>query len=259
MKFKSTLFALLTLSTFAVKAENVQFQNIRVGGIGCPSEKTSIAYSPDSSTASLIFTDFTSHVPQEVVNSKINPNISQLPCNVFIEVKLPIGQKLDSLEVRYDMRGNAMLDQGVMGYFRSYVMSAAGLGIERSRSRAPELVQEKNWVNSTIEQVEDFTLQTSKKITFNSDCSARVGQDRVYIHLQHHILTQIINGGANTGTQGTIMVDSSDVSGGLKLLATTSACNVTGGNSGGGTGGRPTPPSSCHLERVNGRVIQVCN
>jgi hypothetical protein len=238
----------LTTMSF-LKAEIVQFQNIHVGGTGCPSEKTQIVYSPDNSSASLIFQDFQSHVPVEVTNIKQIKTISQLPCNVFVEVKLPIGQKLDSLEIKYDMRGNASLDKGVLGYFRSYVMSSSGLGTERGRGRSPELIQEKNWANIMSDQFEDFVLSTSKKINFTADCRVQNGQDRVYIQLQHHLFTQLTRGYENSNAQGTIMMDTSDITGGIKLIASTSACN------GGGT---VTPPRNCRIVRVNGRAQQIC-
>jgi hypothetical protein len=249
MKLKSIL--LLTFMVFSkhALADNVQFQNIRVGGSGCPSEKTQIAYSPDNSTASLIFQDFQSHVPVEGNGPKVVKTISQLPCNVFVEVKLPVGQKLDSLQVKYDMRGNTSLDKGVIGYFKSFLMSSSGLGTERGRSRNPELLQEKNWINSIEDQFEDFAFETSKTISFGSDCRTNAGSDRVVLQLQHHLFTQITKGYENSNAQGTIMMDTSDISGGLKLIATTSACN------GGGT---PTPPRNCRVVRVGGRVQQIC-
>jgi hypothetical protein len=234
----------------SVKADTVQFQNIRVGGIGCPSEKTQIAYSPDGSTASIIFQDFQSHVPVDNAGPKQVKTISQMPCNMFLEVKLPVGQKLDSLEVRYDMRGNTILDKGVQGYFRSFMMSTSGLGTERGRGRNPEAVSEKLWTNTSVDQFEDFVITSSKKITFGSDCRVQGGQDRVTINLQHHILTQIMRGYENTSAQGTIMMDSSDISGGVKLIAATSACN-SGGNI-------PTPGRVCRQVIVGGRVQEVC-
>lgn len=250
MKLKITLLSLLTLTMMATaKAQAVQFQNIRVGGIGCPSEKTQIAYSPDGSTASIIFQDFQSHVPVENPGPKQIKTISQLPCNVFLEVKLPVGQKLDSLEVKYDMRGNTILDRGVQGYFKSFLMSTSGLGTERGRGRNPEAVTEKLWTNTTVDQFEDFVISSSKKITFGSDCRVQGGQDKVMINLQHHILTQIMRGYENSGAQGTIMMDSSDISGGLKLIATTSSCNG---------GSIPTPGRICRQVIVGGRVQEIC-
>jgi hypothetical protein len=247
--FKSSAALLISVLSLSIHAEAVQFQNIRVGGTGCPSEKTQIAYAPDNSAATLIFQDFQSHVPVEASGPKVVKTISQLPCNVFFEIKVPMGQKLDSLEVKYDMRGNTSLDRGVQGYFKSFLMSTAGLGTERTR-RGPELLQEKIWSNSSVDQFEDFALETIKKINFGSDCRAQNGQDRVVLHLQHHILTQIQRGYETSGAQGTIMMDTSDMTGGLKLIATTSACN--------GGGGNPTPGRICRTVNVGGRLQQIC-
>lgn len=254
MKLKFALMIMTTIMTNQLLAENVRFENIRVGGTGCKMESTSIVYAPDQSSASLIFENFQSHVPVEVSSPKQVRTISQLPCNVFVEVKVPVGQKLDSLEVSYDMRGNASLDRGVQGYFRSYLMNTSGLGTERGRGRSPELVQEKNWVNTSVDQFEDFVLSTVKNLAFNSDCRGNGGQDRVVLHLQHHILTQIMRGYENTNAEGTIMVDTSDITGGLKLKAVTSACT----NGGNGSGGNSTPGRNCRQVVVAGRVQQIC-
>lgn len=244
----ATVFGLSFM--FSVYAENVKFQNVHVGGSGCPGEKTQIVFSPDLSQSSIIFQNFESHVPAITTGPKASPYISQLPCNVFVEVKLPIGQKLESLEIRYDMRGNTSLDKGVVGSFKSFLVSAAGMGTERGRGRNPELLQEKNWINSSLDQFEDFLLQTSKTINFGSDCRASTGLDTVYIQLQHHIYTQITRGNEQTNAQGTITMDSSDMSGGLKLKAITSACTNSGGT--------PTPPRNCRVVRIGGRLQQIC-
>jgi hypothetical protein len=251
MKLKIALMIMTTIMTNKLMAENVRFENIRVGGTGCKMESTSIVYAPDQSSASLIFENFQSHVPVEVNSPKQVRTISQLPCNVFVEVKVPVGQKLDSLQVSYDMRGNASLDRGVQGYFRSYLMNTAGLGTERGRGRSPELVQEKNWVNTTVDQYEDFVLSTVKSLAFSSDCRGNGGQDRVVLHLQHHILTQIMRGYENTNAEGTIMVDTSDITGGLKLKAVTSSCSTGGG-------GNSTPGRTCRQVVIAGRVQQIC-
>ena len=141
--FTAFLFA---TSISQAMASQFEFRNIRVGGTGCPSDITQITTAPDLSSASLIFQSFESHVPT-APNSKGAPtNISNLNCNVFLDIKVPAGQKLDSIEISYDMRGNASLDQGVMGSFKSYLISSNGLGTERTQGT--QLVVQKNWLNT---------------------------------------------------------------------------------------------------------------
>jgi hypothetical protein len=235
-----------------VKAESIQFENVRVGGVGCPSEKTAITYAPDNSTASVIFQDFVSHVPVVVTRPKEVATISHLPCNLFLDVKLPVGHKLDSLEIQFDMRGNTILDRGVSGQFKSFLMKAMGMGTERTRGRSPELISEKLWINSLDEQFEDFVITSLKSINFNSECRTSSSSDRVSIHLQHHIMTQIQRGFESSGAEGTITMDSSDFSGGVKLKATSSPCS---NNSGGGSS---TPGRVCRQVIINGRVQMIC-
>lgn len=254
---KLILFPISFILANSTWAENIQFQNIQVGGTGCPIDKTQIILSPDQTTASLIFQDFESHVPQSVSNSKkASPYISELPCNVFLEIKLPIGQKLDSLEIGYDMRGNAALDRGVSGNFQSYLISSNGLGVERHSGPNPTLLQEKSWQNYTIDQLEDFTVQTSKVINFGSDCRSSNGGDRVAIHLQHHLFTQIQRGFENTSAAGSLTIDTSDLSGGIKLKAHTQVCTPNDSTD------RPAPDRpgrrNCRIIRIGGRAQQIC-
>ncbi|MBC7538311.1 MAG: DUF4360 domain-containing protein [Bacteriovorax sp.] len=249
MKTKTLLLALGLMSTLTVAhAENFQFQNIRVGGTGCPSDITQIVMAPDFSSASILFQSFESHVPAVVDNPKATPTISILNCNVFLDIKLPAGQKLDSLEISYDMRGHAFLDRGVSGNFKSFLISSNGLGTERSQG--VQLLQEKNWLNTGVDQEEDFLVQATKSLSIASQCGRGANTDRVSIHLQHQLGSQILGGFERTNASGTITMDSSDLKGGIRLRANTSVCNVG-----------PTPPGpgrNCRVVRVNGRAQMIC-
>ncbi|MDD4974810.1 MAG: DUF4360 domain-containing protein [Bacteriovorax sp.] len=249
MKTKTLLLALGLMGAInCAWAENFQFQNIRVGGTGCPSDVTQIVMAPDFSTASILFQSFESHVPAVVDNPKATPYISILNCNVFLDIKLPLGQKLDALEISYDMRGHAFLDRGVNGNFKSFLISSNGLGTERSQG--VQLLQEKNWTNTSVDQEEDFLVQTTKSLAIQSQCNGAGSGDRVSIHLQHQLGSQIMGGFERTNASGTITMDSSDLKGGIRLRAYTSACRVG-----------PTPPGprrNCRVVRINGRSQMVC-
>jgi hypothetical protein len=266
MKTNTLILALGLISTL-VHAENFELQNIRTGGTGCPSEVTQIVTAPDLSSASIIFQGFESHVPMIVDSPKINPNISILNCNIFLDIKLPEGQKLDSIEISYDMRGNAFLDRGVSGSFKSFLISSMGLGTERAQGA--RLLQEKNWLNTNSEQEEDFTVQTTKTLPILSQCRGSVRgpavNDRVSLHLQHQLGSQILGPYQRTNASGTIVMDSSDLTGGVKIRAITSSC-----------GRPPIPPRppreprepreprdpreqrECRVERINGRAVTIC-
>lgn len=235
-------------------AQNLEFQNIRVGGTGCPTDVTQIVTAPDLSSASILFASFESHVPGVVDSPKATPYISNLNCNVFLDIKLPPGLKLDSLEISYDMRGHTYLDRGVSGSFRSYLISSNGLGTERTQSN--QLLQSKNWINSNGEQEEDFTVQSFKSVPILSQCNAGLSDNKVTVHLQHQLGSQILRGYEATSATGTITMDTSDLKGGIKLSAHTSPCRIS-----------PTPPApprpprdgrNCRVIRVNGRAQTIC-
>jgi hypothetical protein len=239
MKYKISIFLVMSsiFSTLVLSADNIQFQNVRVGGMGCQSDMTQIVFSPDNSELSILFQNYESRVPVPRTGSlKDNPYVSQIPCNLFFEVNVPRGQKLQSLELTYNMRGNATFDVGVQGYFKSYLMNAMGLGIENRMGRGPQLLIEKVWTNTSINQSDDFVLSSTKRIDFLSDCNNGNIGSKIMVNLQHHIYTQITVPYQNTNVEGAIVVDSSDMNGGIKLKASSVACNVVN------NGGRPTPP-----------------
>lgn len=255
MKTKNTLLAFITfILAVSAKAESLQLQNIRVGGTGCPSEITQIITAPDMSSASILFQSFESRVPAVVTNPKASPYISILNCNVFVDIKLPADQRLEALEISYDMRGNASLDRGVNGNFKSFLISSNGMGTERSQRT--QLLQEKSWMNSNADQSEDFLVQSTKTLPIQSNCGIGSRSDLVTVHLQHQLASQILGGFERTNAQGSITMDSSDISGGLRLRARVSTCRGNGGGNGGGNGrgnGR-----NCRVERVNGRAQMIC-
>lgn len=248
-KILSTLLFTSTISGVLFAAD-FQLQNIRVGGTGCPSELSQIIFSPDASSASIIFSQFESRVPSILSGPKIQRNISNLNCNIFLDVKVPSGVKLDSMEISYDMRGFTTLDRGVLGSFRSILVSRTGLGTE-SQSRAPELLTEKIWNNSNINQQEDFAISTTKQISIPSQCGRGQSSDLITLRLQNTLSSQILPGYENQ-SEGSITMDTSDIKGGLKIRALTSRCSV-GTPDRSGSGGR-----NCRIIRVNGRTQQIC-
>lgn len=243
-KIFTALVLSLTISE-VLNAADFKLQNIRVGGIGCPSELTQIILAPDASAASLIFSQFESRVPSLDAGIKVSRNISTLNCNIFLDVKLPQGVKLDSLEVSYDMRGFTTLDRGVQGSFKSILLSKAGLGTD---SRGPEVLAEKIWSQSLANQEEDFTITTTKRFTTSSQCARGLSTDVVSIRLQNTLSSQILAGFENQ-SQGSITIDTSDIKGGIKFRANTSKCSTNSGSSGG---------RNCRIVRVDGRSQQVC-
>ena len=244
----------LFLLTSSLMAQEIQFQNIRVGGLGCPTETTSIVMAPDQSSASLIFNQFESRVPQTVTSPKVSRNIHIINCNIFVDIKLPQGVKLEAVDIAYDMRGLANLDRGVLGNFKSVLVDRVGPGIPNTRQA--EILHEKVWANTFAAQDEDFIIQSTKRLPLNSQCAVGSANDIVSIRLQNTLTSQILAGFENV-SQGMIIVDSSDFRGGLRLSAATSRCAIGRPNI------PPSPPTTnpgrnCRVVIINGRATQVC-
>lgn len=252
MKNKITTLLFASTLSASLYAADFKLQNIRVGGTGCIPELTQIILAPDSSSASLIFSQYESRVPNTDPNPKVQRSINNLNCNIYVDIKLPVGVKLDSIEIANDVRGFTSLDRGVQGSFRSHLVSRTGLGTE-SQSRNPELLAEKVWSNVFANQEEDFTVSAVKNISIPSQCSRGSSSDVVTLRLMNAISSQIMPGYENQ-SQGSITVDSSDIKGGLRLRAVTSSCS-----SGGAVNpGRPGGGRNCRIVRVGGISQQVC-
>ena len=226
MKTKILLITLGFISSLpAAHAANFKMQNIKVAGNGCPSESTQIVMVPDLSGASILFQRFESHVPLDNKMPGTDAFHSSQKCNLFLEIKLPKNQKLDSFEISYDMRGHTSLDTGVSGNFKSYLISTNGLGTDKLLSIFfQQPLQEKNWNKTSSNQEQDFLFQTTKSLPVISNCYGGNGDDKVSIHLQYQVESQIQKGFEKTKAEGTITVDSSDLTGGIKLRAHTSEC-----------------------------------
>ncbi len=254
MKLKnisSQTFLCLSLFTFMnlpLMAADFKIKNIRVGGVGCPSELINIAYAPDNSSASLIFSQFQAAVPVEITSPKINPNISSLNCNIFIDIAVASGDQLSSIDLKYDMRGFVSLDRGVSGSFKSHIVSVNGLGMEQTMSRNPTLVSEKIWANSTMAQEEDFVIESSKSLTTPSQCSRNQMGDTVTVRLQQNLTAQILRGFERQAT-GSMIVDTSDISGGLKISGTVRNCRNSP---------RDQQRVHCEVIRNGGRSQTIC-
>ena len=216
------LFLVFIILISNADAENLEFKNIKVAGSGCTSETTKIVMSADYSLASILFQSFESHVPSVIMNPKTIPNFSELNCNVFIELKLPTNSKIKSLEISYYLRGHTFLERGVIGYFKSFIISGHGRDIERNQT--VQLIEEKSWLNSKIDQEEDFLIHSKKTIKIKSNCGRGINNDIISIHLQHQLASQITEAYKNTNASGTITVDTSDMQEGIRLKAYAEVC-----------------------------------
>ncbi len=249
--FRYVLGVFLLATLINAKAQDkIRFENIRTGGIGCPSQTTAIAYAPDNSSASLIFDRFESRVPVQLPNGKYR-SVIDVPCNVFVELAVPAAYKLESIEVSYDLRGQALLDPGVKGSFKSFLMNIAGMSVPNSR--IPRLASEKLWNDTLVEQSDSFIIRTTTTIPVASNCATT--NDRVSMQLQHHIEAQILNLAEVSSKTGSIFMDTSDLAGGLKMRANLVRCEAPGG---GGGHVDPRKPI-CRMVNIGGRMTQICS
>jgi|GEM_PF-807532 len=264
---KKNLIIVSLLLTTSVFAQDFTLENVSVQGTGCPASQTVITMSPEKSTASLIFQGFESQVPnlettndndqagadlpntgRRIVLARDNKNISHKACNIRLDVRIPQGKKLEAIEVAYDMRGNAALEKGVAGKFKSFMVKKSGLGTERITGlvlMAEQLFDVRDDFLDT-----DIFVSFKRLVPVKSDCNGQSRSQDVSLHLQHYLATRILPGHESSAPAGTLTLDSTDIAGGVKLKAVVSNC------------GTPTPPPNgrriCRVVRGDGPPRIVC-
>jgi hypothetical protein len=261
---KTKIILLVTFLNSITFAGDFSLENVSVQGTGCPADQTVISMSPEKSVASLIFQGFGATVPnldatndndqagtdtpsngRRIVLAKNNPNISHKVCNIRLDVRVPQGKKLDGIEISYDMRGNALLEQGIVGKFKSFLVRKMGLGTERIAGL--QLMEERLFDAQRDFLDTDIFVSFKKMVQIKSDCNGQSRAQDVNLHIQHYLGARILPGYEGQKPNGTLTLDSTDVAGnGVTLKAIVSNC-------GGGNGRR-----ICRVIRDQSAPRSVC-
>jgi hypothetical protein len=106
--FGAALLSVLTLSSASAQAQSLELGYPSYGGTGCPAGSASAVLSPDNSTLSILFDQYT--VEAGGVTGR---SIDRKSCNLAIPVRVPSGYSISLVAVDY--RGYAAIPHGGRG------------------------------------------------------------------------------------------------------------------------------------------------
>ncbi len=230
---KSLLFFFLSFSAMA--QTSIQFEQVVTSGNGCLPEATSVTLSPDSSTMSILFDEFSVQVPNRERPIPAPPVPGRGPsyrppqsshsifenhkiCNISFTTVLPPGQMATGINISVDARGSTILDEGVSAYFSTILVGHRGLA--NSVGPQAKVIEKKFW-NSRAPVSDDWITETKATVPLKSNCSTNANKT-IKFELKNHLNAKITD---NLETRsGLVTVDSSDSRGMLTFTLTTAPC-----------------------------------
>lgn len=229
---KSLLFFFLSFS--AIAQTSIVFDQVVTSGSGCLPGTTSVTLSPDGTSMSILFDEFSVEVP-----NRESPIPSPAPgrgpryrppasthsifenhktCNITFTTILPPGQMATGIDIKVDARGSTILDQGVSAYFTTILVSHRGL----ANSVGPQVkVIEKKFWNSRADVSDDWITETKATVPLKANCSTNANKT-IKFELKNHLNAKIMD---NIETRsGLVTVDSNDARGMLTFTLATAPC-----------------------------------
>ena len=239
---KIFLSLLITLSVFA--DDNFSFTEITLRGTGCKKGAAQVVTSPNDQAISFLFDDFKVEVPNkvgdndnddaddadnQVPDSKLNAKLDHKVCNIVLNTNLKAEEQVDHLEFDVDFRGFAALEKGAMARFRARLLSWNGP--ERAQRKGGQQIAAKIWEGNSIN--ENWTVTQKINLPVNSPCSRK--DDRNFrLNLKTILQARILKNQSADSTFASLTMDSSDVTGQLKMKVVTKKCTQRGGGNGNG-------------------------
>lgn len=224
----SSLFALSFLFIAASSQAQVVFNQITTHGSGCPAGTVSTSASPDGSTLSVLFDEFRVEVPDFNAPApsptpgrrapRTRPTKSMKDCQLRFTANVPVGSKVEGVEISLQARGATILDPMVSASFTAILVGYQGMSQSRGR---PVPVVQKYWQANPAGVSDDWTEAPVAVVPLNSGCATHASK-AITFDMKNHIEAEILNG--DTSKHGIITVDSTDMSGMLKFTFRVRPC-----------------------------------
>jgi hypothetical protein len=226
---------IIVFSALGLAHAQVRFSNVIPTGTGCTAGSFVTVFSPDSSTLSVLFSEFVVRVPQydgindneaaggSVLRRRQESNFQHKYCNLILDADVPEGQLVDAVEVSVFNRGATLLDAGVAATYTLAYVGHTGLSAPPARSR---IIERKLWGSgrTPVPVSENWLSEPVLTIPVQSGC-ASVSQKTIRFELRSHITAQIPGG--DLTKSGIVAVDSTDASASLRLRVITRPCGAT--------------------------------
>lgn len=227
---KNTLFSFLLLLSVPTLYAQVVFDQVNAYGTGCPAGTVTTTTSPDGLSLSVLFDEFRVEVPEftppEQPRSpgrfprapRTRPGRAMRDCQLRFTANIPLGSKVERVEISLQARGATMLDPNVQASFTSILVGYNGMSQSRGR---PVPVIQKFWQANPAGVSDDWTAAPVALVPLHSGCASHAGR-AITFDMKNHIEAEIING--DTSKRGLITVDSTDMTGMLKFTLRLRPC-----------------------------------
>ncbi|EQC43933.1 DUF4360 domain-containing protein [Bacteriovorax sp. Seq25_V] len=230
-KMKTALLILGTLSTLSAKALEVQFDSIKLQGRGCSDQNSAVVFSPDRTSASLLFDQMIVEVPfsgSDDFGSGIEKLIDRKVCNISVSLDVPEGERITGIEFQTDFRGMTFGEYGTETEFDSRIISwKDSSGGTRNDS---DVIVNRVYSGDFDEELD---LSRNAFININSSCNTSSRASKVDFLIRNFIRAEVINRRLGTPT-AMLAIDSSDMRGNFKIKLHKEKCSDRG---------RPTRPT----------------
>ena len=242
---KLLLLLFISISALANSDSDYTFDSIAMTGSGCERGSAAVVKDPSSQSISILFDRFSAEVPNyESSNIKLN----QKRCYIEVAGKIPMYEKITSLEVVIDFRGTTIAEPGTQVRFDSKLHQWKGSHLRPVRQA--QILEQKLW-NSGSDDL--WTISKQISIPVHSDCSGR--HTRGFKFALNNLLEAKIQ--SNVAPEGAFalgVMDSADVGPQMKVIMKTKKCGNAGrGNVGNGRGNGRGHGSERGNGRGNGR------
>lgn len=226
---KTSIFAFLVLFLASAQAQ-VVFHEPTYLGAGCPQGTVSTIASPDGTSLSVLFDEFRISLPEDGGVAAPGPipgrgraprrraGSSMKDCSLRFSADLPVGVRVEAVEISLQARGSTILDPGIQASFASMLVGYNGLA--QMRGRVIPIIQ-KEWNSAYSPIQDDWTASPSAVVPLNSGC-ARHGGRSINLDMKNYLTANIVSG--DFQQQGLITVDSADMTGLLKISLRLKPC-----------------------------------
>jgi hypothetical protein len=240
MKKLSKLLILSALmSATPVYGQSLEFKEIKLAGSGCKPGTTTNIFSPDGTSASILFDDLFIEIPQysgdndndefsddnEDITSKFDKNLNRKVCLMNITTKVPRGYKISALDLSFDYRGSTFTEKGTLTSFKTKLINFQG---PSGRRQYPEkLLGTKRFRENSDT---DFTLSQTRTLPIQSKCSSNRESISKFA-IKNTIMAKTISRFAHLSPEAFIALDSADLQAKVKFKVKLIRCSDTSSNS----------------------------
>lgn len=250
--FLGSIFFTLTLSN--VYADAAKFVDIKMQGRGCKTQSSAVVFSPDNTSASVLFDELIVQVPTGGMDdfsdsdvTTIQKRIDRSVCNMTVKLEVPSDERVVGVEFQTDFRGVAAGEYGTEAEIDSRIISWND-SLRGSKTSSSLIF------NKLFRDDFDVELFESNSNYISVDSSCKTSKSTVDFVIRNTLRAEIVRR-TQDAPSAVLAIDSSDMNGNFKIKLHTLKC----GNTRPTNPNRPTRPTRPGgRDRADRTKIELC-